>query len=496
MFEKTMLRGLVAVALLLSLSAAARGQVINLVPNGSFENPVIPLNGRPFEYGPPSTDWYYSGAGISNNTAAWGFQTTGAIPDGNQFCFLQGNGTYVSEQVTFPAPGTYLLTYYAGGRFDNGDQPPVNRDNYGGNTTYDIALNSAVLANGTTTTNSTMTQRGPVYFSALAGTETLKLQVTGVSGVSTNQTALFDAVSITPATQAKVLTYTTPGIASVTLPACTATIQCWSAGGNGSAGSITGGGGGGYASATFTLPAGTYHFQVGAGGSGPGTCDGYGNGTVGNADTVWDWNGTSGGKELWGIGGNNVESYLGHGGHGFDAAYLSTTDVNFAGGFGGNGHSSSTSGGGGGGGGCAGPSGFCGDANSGGVLWGGAGSFGNGGGNGGMGGYDGLIYEGENGVAPGGGGGGGAWINGTGYAGGTGANGEILLTYSAEAVPPTFQWNATTGLWGTSTNWNPSSVPGVGDIVVFGPTVSSGTAVIALNGAAPARLSRKGFYEK
>jgi len=48
-----------------------------------------------------------------------------------------------------------------------------------------------------------------------------------------------------------------------------------------------------------------------------------------------------------------------------------------------------------------------------------------------------------------------------------------------------FQWNTTTGIWGTSTNWNPSSVPGVGATVTFGPSVSSGTAAVALNGAAP-----------
>jgi len=125
MCEKTMVRGLM-VALVLAVSAVGRGQV-NLVTNGSFENPVIPSGGNPFQYNPPSTDWYYSGnnsgAGISNNTSTWGFQTTGAIPDGNQFSFIQGDGQYISEQVTFPVSGTYQLSYYAGGRYDNGGQP-------------------------------------------------------------------------------------------------------------------------------------------------------------------------------------------------------------------------------------------------------------------------------------------------------------------------------------------------------------------------------------
>ena len=94
-----------------------------------------------------------------------------------------------------------------------------------------------------------------------------------------------------------ILTYTTPGTSSVTLPACTVTIQCWGAGGNGSNENDSyytgygeyyslggnGGGGGGYSASTFTLPAGTYYFQVGQGGGGQGTST-----SIGGADTVWD----------------------------------------------------------------------------------------------------------------------------------------------------------------------------------------------------------------
>ncbi len=57
------------------------------------------------------------------------------------------------------------------------------------------------------------------------------------------------------------------------------------------------------------------------------------------------------------------------------------------------------------------------------------------------------------------------------------------------------EWNATTEVWGTSANWKdtvsggPSGAPGVSgyatDTATFGPTVSSGTAVVALDGAAP-----------
>ena len=160
---------------------AARLDAQNIVVNGSFENPTI----SGFQYQPSSSDWYYGGGtGISTTS---GFQTSGAIPDGNQFCFVQGAGDYVSEQVTFPTFGTYALTYYAGGR--------TSGASYGGNTNYGVYLGSSLLAAGTTTSNTAMTQQGTTYFSVPAGTQTLKF---GVTGAVDDQTALFDAVSITP----------------------------------------------------------------------------------------------------------------------------------------------------------------------------------------------------------------------------------------------------------------------------------------------------------
>ena len=189
----------------------------NLVVNGSFENPV--LDGPParvsqipggwYEYQPPSSDWYYSSdAGVS--TAHGGFEIsnpndpanmydTGTVPDGNQYCFVQRLGNYVSEQVTFPTSGTYALSYYAGGRLV--ENSSIN--DLGGNTNYGLYLNSTLLADGTTTSNSPWTEYGPIYFSAPAGTQTLEILVTGITpsgtnGTVTDQTAMFDAVSITP----------------------------------------------------------------------------------------------------------------------------------------------------------------------------------------------------------------------------------------------------------------------------------------------------------
>jgi hypothetical protein len=89
--------------------------------------------------------------------------------------------------------------------------------------------------------------------------------------------ALLAAVS-TVARWQVVLTYTTAGAGSVTVPTgcewIDVTVQCWSGGGGGGVGTgyggdIGGGGGGGgaYASNTYTtLLSGTYSYYVGAGG--------------------------------------------------------------------------------------------------------------------------------------------------------------------------------------------------------------------------------------
>jgi hypothetical protein len=441
MFEKTMVRGLVAVALVLLVSVVASGQATNLVVNGSFENPVIPSGGNPFQYGPPSTDWNYSGAGISNNTSNWGFQTTGAIPDGNQFCFLQGNGAYVSENVSFPVAGTYQLSYYAGGRYDNGGQPPVNQDNYGGDTTYGITLNSAVLATGITRTNYGMTQQTR-YFSAPAGTQTLTLQVTGVNGgTATDQTAEFDAISITPVSSG-CLIYTNPGTGSVTVPTgykwTNVTVQCWGGGGGGGSAAPDGGGGGGGAYATNTyasISAGTYAYQVGYGG----TSGNGGQNTYTSFGGAADVNAGGGGG---GQNGNPITAYGGAGGLVLSGQGYSGGDGGYGGGI--IGSYDYPYGVGGGGGGSAFPTGPDGQPTNN----GGGGGFDSNGAVAGLGGAGygaggnagGDHYGGgeitplpQMGYAPGGGGGGAGGASSN--IGASGAPGEIIITYTAEAVP-------------------------------------------------------------
>ena len=72
---------------------------------------------------------------------------------------------------------------------------------------------------------------------------------------------------------------------------------------------------------------------------------------------------------------------------------------------------------------------------------------------------------------------------------------SVPVNYVAQVYSGQAEWNATTGVWGTSANWKdtigggPSGVPGVlgyaTDTATFGPTTSSGVAFVALDGVGP-----------
>jgi len=78
-----------------------------------------------------------------------------------------------------------------------------------------------------------------------------------------------------------------------------------------------------------------------------------------------------------------------------------------------------------------------------------------------------------------------------------GANspGSLSVSITGNVYSGKAEWNATTGVWGTSANWKdtvgggPSGAPGVSgyatDTATFGSAVPSGTAVVNLDGAAP-----------
>lgn len=184
-------------------------------------------------------------------------------------------------------------------------------------------------------------------------------------------------------------TFTTSGSFTVPSGVTSLKVEVWGAGGggggstsNGSGGS--GGGGGGYCSGVITGYSGTQSIVVGAGGAG--------------GTTSTTWNGTNGGNSsafgliaYGGIGGKGNAGSLGTGGSATGGT------VNTKGGDGIKGAST-----------------------------GGAGGIGA---NGGAGGAGGSNAVGGAGVSPGGGGGGGEYANGASKAGGSGANGQITLTW-------------------------------------------------------------------
>ena len=197
-------------------------------------------------------------------------------------------------------------------------------------------------------------------------------------------------------------------------------------------GAVVVGGGGGYTTWSGTLAAGTWDFQVGSGGGGPGE---YLAGAVGGADTVFELVPSEQSSYVWGQGGANGGNVSGGiGGQG--------SCVGGNGGGGGTNSGYQAEGGGGGGGvsetyglqGGYGANGYLGyhSDGTGGSGVGGGGAGGNGGCQTGS---DAPPYNiaPQAGIFPGGGGGGGG--SGSPYVGGAGANGELIVTYTAETVP-------------------------------------------------------------
>ncbi len=175
------------------------------------------------------------------------------------------------------------------------------------------------------------------------------------------------------------------------------------------------------------LVAGAYSYYVGSGGTGgSGTSGGYG-GTIGSAggNTIWNYGGAED-VDAGGGGGGGNGSYGDPG-----VAGLVLAGTGYSGGAGGFGRSAGSVTDGAGGGGSGGPSGPGGVGGTGGIGSGGTAGIGYG--PGGAGGTN----NGFNGGLPGGGGGGGGsgYLSNNSALGGQGANGEIVITYTQQAVP-------------------------------------------------------------
>jgi len=172
-----------AAAIWLSAFASSFGQS---AANGSFETPVLSSNS--FLYDPAGATWtFLNNAGIISAPGAGFFGPP--APDGNQYAFLQSadNSGAFSQSIVFSLPGTYQLSYLVAGRSDNGQGAA-------GDLTYQVLLDSTVIANDATTTGQPFTIRS-FDFVASAGTHTLTFEAMPNGA---DNTAFFDLVAIQP----------------------------------------------------------------------------------------------------------------------------------------------------------------------------------------------------------------------------------------------------------------------------------------------------------
>ena len=171
-----------AAAIWLGMITSALSQ--NVV-NGSFETPALSPN--TFLYDPNGATWTFTAnAGILNSPGG-GFLGPPA-PDGSQYAFLQSASSpgAVSQTIDFSLSGTYLLSYLVAGRSDN-------EEGALGDLSYQILLDSAVIATDATTTAQSFTSR-MIQFTADAGSHTLTFVVS--PGVTGDNTAFFDSVAL------------------------------------------------------------------------------------------------------------------------------------------------------------------------------------------------------------------------------------------------------------------------------------------------------------
>ena len=287
--------------------------------------------------------------------------------------------------------------------------------------------------------------------------------------------------------------FTNSGITSWICPANVSSVQveCWGGGGAGGSAKRTspttqyGGGGAGGAYAKHNshpvTPGNTYYISVGAGGANssanndttvPGG-DSWFNSVSNAPSTIIIAKGGAGGESA--VGSNTVTG-LGLGGMGTTNG--SAGNVMYAGGSGATG---STSGGGGGGSSAGtGSDGTSATSNPGATAP-------VGGGNGGTGPTSSSV--GGNGYTPGGGGGGARSGNTTLYSGGTGAVGQVILTYAPDNAPPSVSLTATAGAGGIV---SPASTNVLaGDSAIFVITASNyyRIATLTTNGTAVAGMT-------
>ena len=190
--DATGLGTFVGAALLADLSGGASAALAN----GSFEQPRVGTGG--YQYNPVGSAWTFAGnSGIQANGSAWG---AAPAPDGTQTAFLQTNpgqrsaagvgiNGAISQTVTLPTSGTYVLTFQAARR--QGQVQPLR-----------FSVDGTPLGGLLIPPGSDFAPLTTAAFTLSAGSHTLTLAATALVGdVST----LVDQVALTPVASAPVL---------------------------------------------------------------------------------------------------------------------------------------------------------------------------------------------------------------------------------------------------------------------------------------------------
>ena len=141
----------------------------------------------------PAGSWSGSGSGFGQQgSTSW---PLGTLVSPYYTAFVQSSG-YLSKSFTVPTSGTYRLSWWDAGR--------VAGSGYGGNQTYTVKINAAIIASMSTMSGQGFIRRVSAPFSLSTGTTyTLTFQGT----TSTNDTAFIDSVGLALANGAESKSY-------------------------------------------------------------------------------------------------------------------------------------------------------------------------------------------------------------------------------------------------------------------------------------------------
>ena len=161
-----------------------------IVLNGDFETPPQP--GSSAVYHPPAFGWSFTpSAGIISYPGYYGLASFSAPkpPSGDQLAFLQQIGAGISQVITLPVDGTYSISYQDASR-------PSDYDGaVGGSTTYQVLIDSNVIAQVSTYTGQLFTPESFTFIST-AGPHKLMFKIVSVYSDTIDDTAFFDVVNI------------------------------------------------------------------------------------------------------------------------------------------------------------------------------------------------------------------------------------------------------------------------------------------------------------